>query len=115
VLETDGTGVDAKLCTDDQDQSNRGPLVEEIKNLLNAFGDHVVKMRRSPNKAAHLLAKLGYHNKVCNVWFGEAPTSIVNQLVLSKNKYTWHARGNDQESKNIHGPMEACLKLFSLG
>jgi hypothetical protein len=39
-------------------------------------------VRRSANEAAHLLAKLGCDNKVCNVWNGVAPIEILDQLVM---------------------------------
>jgi ribonuclease HI len=86
VLETDSTGVAAKLVKVDLDRSFHGPLVEEIKFLLRGFGDHAVRaVRRSANEAAHVLAKLGCETKACNVWFGDAPASIVNQLVLDSS------------------------------
>jgi hypothetical protein len=86
VLEIDSTGVVAKLVKVDLDRSFHGPLVEEIKFLLRGFGEHAVRaVRRSANEAAHLLAKLGCENNACNVWFGDAPASIVNQLVLDSS------------------------------
>jgi ribonuclease HI len=83
VLETDSTGVAAKLCRAERDRSLNGVLVEEIKALLKGFGDHRVQaVRRSANEVAHLLAKLGCENKLCNVWNGVAPIEIMDQLVL---------------------------------
>jgi ribonuclease HI len=82
VLETDSTGVAAKLRRDDQDRSSYGALIEEIKFLLSGFEDASVRaVRRSANEAAHLLAKLGCENKVCNEWFEVSPMCVENQIV----------------------------------
>jgi ribonuclease HI len=82
VLETDSTGVAAKLRRDDQDRSSYGALIEEIKFLLSGFEDASVRaVRRSANEAAHLLAKLGCENKVCNEWFEVPPMCVENQIV----------------------------------
>jgi hypothetical protein len=67
VLETDNTGVASKLRRDDQDRSSYGALIDEIKFLLCGFTEVSVRaVRRSANEAAHLLAKTGCDNKVCN-------------------------------------------------
>jgi hypothetical protein len=39
VLETDSTGLAAKLLRDEHGQSLHGPLVEKMKSLLRSFGD----------------------------------------------------------------------------
>jgi hypothetical protein len=39
ILETDSTGVRAKLLKGEMDRSSYGPLVEEVKALLRTFGD----------------------------------------------------------------------------
>jgi ribonuclease HI len=83
VLETDSTGVAAKLVRADRDRSLNGVLVEEIKALLKEFSDHRVQaVRRFANEAAHLLAKLECDNKLCNVWNRVAPFEILDQLVM---------------------------------
>jgi hypothetical protein len=54
VLETDNTGVAAKLRRDDQDRSSYGVLIDEIKLLLSGFADISVRaVRRSANEATH--------------------------------------------------------------
>jgi hypothetical protein len=61
-------------------------LVEEIKSLLRGFGDSSVRaVRRTANKAAHLLAKEGCVNKLCNVWYDSVPMCIRNQIVLDSD------------------------------
>jgi ribonuclease HI len=86
ILETDSTEVAAKLSRDERDRSVHGPLVEEIKSLLRGFGDSSVRaVRRTANKAAHLLAKEGCVNKLCNVWYDSVPMCIRNQIVLDSD------------------------------
>ena len=83
VLETDSVEVASKLTREGQDRSFYGPLVAEIKCLLDGFGDFSVQaVRRTANEAAHRLAKEGCVNKVCNTWVGSPPEYIVNRLVL---------------------------------
>jgi ribonuclease HI len=80
-LESDCLGAISKLRSDETDRSLHGPLVEEIKSLLQSFVDHSVRhVRRSGNKVAHLLAKVGCKNKVCNVWVGSPPDLVVSIL-----------------------------------
>jgi hypothetical protein len=60
-----------------------GPIIEEIKELLQDFvGASVRAVRRTANGAAHALAKEGCVNKVNRFWLGVPPASIVNTLVL---------------------------------
>jgi hypothetical protein len=74
--------VAAKLRRDDQDRSSYGVLIDEIKLLLSGFTEVSVRaVRRSANEAAHLLAKIGCDNKVCNEWFGIPPVCLENQIV----------------------------------
>jgi ribonuclease HI len=83
ILETDSTGVMAKLRKEEKDRSFHGPLVEEIKELLLGFSNSsVVAVRRTANGTAHDLAKVGCENKTCRVWLGDPPANIVNYLVL---------------------------------
>ena len=83
ILETDNTGVAAKLGKEEQDRSLHGPVVEEIKTLLRGFGDYSIRsVQRSANVAAHILEKEGFDNKLCNVWCGTAPMCIGNQVAL---------------------------------
>jgi hypothetical protein len=43
--------------------------------------DHSVRhVHRSGNKVAHLLAKVGCENKVCNAWVGTPPDLVVRIL-----------------------------------
>jgi ribonuclease HI len=83
ILETDSTGVMAKLRNEEKDRSFHGPLVEEIKELLLGFrNSSVVAVRRTANGTAHDLAKVGCENKTCRVWLGDPPANIVNSLDL---------------------------------
>jgi hypothetical protein len=55
--------------------------VEEIKVLLRGFDDHVIRhVRRSCNRAAHLLAKFGCDNNLCNRWNIVPPGFLVDML-----------------------------------
>ena len=70
-----------KLRSLEKDRSVYGPVVEEIKELLKGFDDHSVRhVRRSCYGVAHILAKEGYENKLCNTWMGTAPEFAVNWL-----------------------------------
>jgi hypothetical protein len=70
-LETDSVGAVAKLNNANLDRSIYGPLVEEIKILLQSFDEHVIKhVRREGNDAAHRIAKVSCVNKSCSNWFG---------------------------------------------
>jgi hypothetical protein len=81
VLETDSAGVAAKLRRSDLDRSLNGALVEDVKFLLKSFRKSLVRsVRRTANEAAHVLAKFGCKNKLCNSWSGRAPSCIENQL-----------------------------------
>jgi hypothetical protein len=83
VLETDSVEVAAKLSKEGQDRSAYGPLVSEIKTLLQSFVESSVRaMRRSANEAAHLMAKEGCDNKLCRVWFDVAPVCVENRIVM---------------------------------
>jgi ribonuclease HI len=83
VLETDNVRIVAKLQKVDQDRSFYGPLVEEIKNLLRGFDVSSVRaVRRSANEVAHIIAKLGCDNKICNSWFEVARGTVENHHVV---------------------------------
>jgi hypothetical protein len=69
--------VATKLSKEDQDRSAYGPLVSEIKNLLQSFVESsVCAVRRSANEAAHLMTKEGCDNKLCRLWFDVAPVYV---------------------------------------
>jgi hypothetical protein len=81
--ETDSVGLAAKLQSMDKERSFHSTLVKEINFLLRSFSNSLVRLvRRSAYGAAHLLAKLGCDNKICNDWFGVAPICIENQVVM---------------------------------
>jgi hypothetical protein len=78
-LETDCASAVAKMKGTDKDQSIHGPLVEEIKVLLQGFEEAGVgHVRRACNEVPHKLAKFGSVDKSCNIWVGEPPDFIVN-------------------------------------
>jgi ribonuclease HI len=81
ILETDCSGIVTKLVSPDIDRSVHGPLVEDIKKLLQDFGEIKIQhVRRSVNEVAHRLAKEGCSNKLCNAWVGVPPDWVVNLL-----------------------------------
>jgi ribonuclease HI len=87
VLETDCMGAKTKITGKELDRSMHGPLVEEIKALLQGFEDYKVQhVSRKCNKVAHLLAKHSCENKTCNTWALSPPDFIVNSLVLDSAK-----------------------------
>jgi ribonuclease HI len=82
ILETDNTGVRAKLLKLELDRSVHGSLVEEIKVLLGSFSETAVcVVRRTANAVAHALAKNGCDNKLCKIWLVVPSAGIVNTLV----------------------------------
>jgi ribonuclease HI len=83
VLETDCLGAVAKLTSKEIDRSVHGPLVEDIKKMLDEFeASSILHVRRSGNKIAHRLAKEGCSNKVEDSWLGSPPEFVMNLLVL---------------------------------
>jgi hypothetical protein len=71
-----------KIGGRDKDISVHGPLVEDIKELLQGFNEFFRHARHSGNEIAHLLAKDGCDNKHCMSWFSEPPSYIVDGLAL---------------------------------
>jgi hypothetical protein len=60
-----------------------GPLVEEIKVLLQRFEDYKVQhVSRKCNVVAHLIAKDSCDNKSCNTWVASPPGFILDSLAL---------------------------------
>jgi ribonuclease HI len=81
VLETDCLSAVAKIGGNDIDRSIHGPLVEEIKSMLEDFAGHSVRhVRRTGNKVAHILARFGCENKCCEVWELDPPDFLVPVL-----------------------------------
>jgi ribonuclease HI len=87
ALETDCSGVVAKLQASDKNRSIHGPLVEEIKASLGELDDfRVLHVRRSGNAVAHKLAKDGCMNKCCNRWVSwveSLPDFVLNLAALN--------------------------------
>jgi hypothetical protein len=84
-LETDCASAVAKMKGTDKDQSIHGPLVEEIKVLLQGFEEAGVgHVRRACNEVPHKLAKFGSVDKSCNIWVGEPPDFIVNIVATER-------------------------------
>jgi ribonuclease HI len=80
-LESDYLGAVSKIRNKDRDRSIHGPLIEEVKELLRGFSDHLVKhVRRSCNSVAHILAREGCLNKACNSWLVVPSRPIVDLL-----------------------------------
>jgi hypothetical protein len=81
LLETDCAAVVSKLHCRERDRSLLGPLVEDVKLMLQDFAEAEVRhVRRVGNSVAHCLAKLGCVNKLCQTWVGVPPGSIVDCL-----------------------------------
>jgi hypothetical protein len=81
VLETDCAGAVAKLKNSEMDRSIHGPLVEEIKEMLQQFeASSIEHVRRHSNGVAHGLAKRGCRNKVSENWMGCPPGFVMNLL-----------------------------------
>jgi hypothetical protein len=62
-----------------------GPLVSEIKVLLQGFDESSVRaVRRSANEVARNMAKEGCVNKLCKVWSRIMPDCTVNCIVSDR-------------------------------
>jgi ribonuclease HI len=82
ILEMDSVGAVTKIQREDRDRSLHGQLVEEIKVLLSAFEDKVIKaVRRSANGVAHEFAKIGCVNKCNRCWLEVPPLGISDSIV----------------------------------
>lgn len=81
VLGADSSVVVSKLIQEDMDRSFYGPLIAEIKELLQGFDEGMAQVvRRTANSAAHNLVKEGCENNVSRTWLGIPPAFIVNVL-----------------------------------
>jgi hypothetical protein len=82
ILELDCCGVAAKLANGDRDRSLYGSLIEDIKHLLQGFGDMVIRsIRREANGAAHIMAKEGCDGRINRVWRAVPPSIVMDTLV----------------------------------
>jgi hypothetical protein len=82
ILELDCCGVAVKLTNEDRDRSLYGSLIEDIKHLLQGFGDMVVRsIRREANGVAHIMAKEGCEGRINRVWRAVPPASVADTLV----------------------------------
>jgi ribonuclease HI len=80
-LESDCQGAVSKLRNTEMDRSVHGPLVEDIKKLLEEFEEASVNhVRRTGNMVAHKLAKLGCLNNVNSAWNVVPPGFLVTML-----------------------------------
>jgi ribonuclease HI len=81
ILEMDCAGAVAKLKNSEMDRSIHGPLVEEIKEMLQLFeASSIEHVRRHSNGVAHGLAKRGCRNKVSENWMGCPPGFVMKLL-----------------------------------
>jgi hypothetical protein len=79
--ETDCAGAVTKLKNPEMNRSIHGPLVEEIKEMLQQFeASSIVHVHRHSNGVAHGLAKRGCRNKVSENWMGCPPGFVMNLL-----------------------------------
>jgi hypothetical protein len=74
-------GTVVKIKNPEVDRSLHGPLVEEIKDLLQGFEESDVRhVRRSSNSITHTLAKESCVNNSSTVWVESPPDFIVSAL-----------------------------------
>jgi hypothetical protein len=77
VLETGCSRAVSKLGSGELDRLVHGPLVEDIKTLLQGFDEFKVQhVRRTANVVAHKFSKEGCKNKLCHVWVGVPPSML---------------------------------------
>jgi hypothetical protein len=82
ILEMDCCGAAAKLANGDRDRSLYGSLIEDIKYLLQGFGDTVVpSTRREANGAAHIMAKEDCDGRINRTWQAVPPSIVMDTLV----------------------------------
>jgi hypothetical protein len=82
ILEMDCCGVAAKLANGDRDRSLYGSLIEDIKYLLQWFGDTVVRsIRHEANGAEHITAKEGCDGRINRTWRAVPPSIVMDTLV----------------------------------
>ena len=80
-IETDSKEIASKLQNREKDLSVLGPLVEEVKMMLQAREQwKITWVRRSANGAAHALAREGVSNDLCKVWLHQPPDCILHIL-----------------------------------
>jgi ribonuclease HI len=80
-LESDCLGAVVKIKNPKVDRSLHGPLVEEIKDLLQGFEESDVRhVHRSSNGVTHTLAKESCVNNSSTVWVESPPDFIVSAL-----------------------------------
>ena len=80
-VELDSQGVVHMLQQRTKNLSAAGPLVEEIKGLLNSFSESRVSwVSRSANVGAHKFARVGLGDELCRVWLGAPPDFVLDIL-----------------------------------
>ena len=80
-VELDARGSEQMLKKHTKELSASGPLVEEIKSLMQFYVDSKVSwVRRSANAAAHKLARVGVGDELCKVWLGAPPDFVLSIL-----------------------------------
>lgn len=80
-LELDDAAVVRAISSSERDLSTMGPVVQEIKNMLQEFTAVKVSWRcREANRAADKLAKVGLGDDLCKVWFSVPPEYILEFL-----------------------------------
>jgi hypothetical protein len=80
ILQSDSQNAVHKISGGVKDLSSHGPIVEEVKGLLQSFEDSRVVLRRTANKVTHDLAREGCRNKLCKTWF-QVPPAFVSSVV----------------------------------
>lgn len=88
-LECDNQGVVSMINHPDRNLSAVGPLVEEIKTMLQSFEQvRVTWVKRSANAAADRLAKMGMGDELCKVWLAVPPDCILDIVSDEISVYT---------------------------
>lgn len=78
-IEMDCQEIVRKLQSKAPDMSPLGPMIQEVKSMLETRQRWKVSwIRRTANTAAHGLAKEGVLNNLCKVWLHEPPECILH-------------------------------------
>jgi hypothetical protein len=78
-IEMDSKEIVGKLQGKERDMLTLGPMIEEVKQMLETRQRwKVAWVRRAANSAVHGLAKEGVLNNLCEVWLHEPPECILH-------------------------------------
>ena len=79
-IEMDCKEIVSKLQSKERDLSTLGPIIGEVKQMLDSRERwKITWVRRTANSAAHLLAKESVLRHSCKVWLNEPPDCILQK------------------------------------